>query len=149
MPTEFIISREHNLICSYVFGRNTDIDMIDGVKTLNREASDCSACLEIVCSLDSDDRNEITPDGFAKSLALESNQPRIIGGKLAIVTTLQNRINALQYTKISATSRKDAEVFDNIYDAIDWLGIKNQKELILEQFNSLKRKHSYTEYPKN
>jgi hypothetical protein len=146
MSFEAIILREHNLICSYVYGNNTDLDMINGVKTLNEKAADLSSCLEIVCTLDNNIGNEITPEGFAQSLALESNQPRIIGGRLAIITSIQNRINALQYTKIAASHRDSAEVFDNFDDAIEWIGLEDQKELIIKEFNSLKRKHSYPEY---
>ena len=100
----------------------TDPQLNEHVVAFNDEAAERKGLLELADCRHLIDISTLTASGCVRSAMLEENQPRVHGGKLAIL--VQNELQfgmARAYSTAASSYRDSVHVFYDLQEALDWL----------------------------
>ncbi len=113
----------------------SDDDVLSHVRALNNSYGDQESLVELgdARGMKASGLTGLTFSSVIRAAQLEEGQKRVVGGRLAIVADdLLIFGFARAYTTVSSHFRGDAGAFREITEALEWLGLNEQRERILE-----------------
>lgn len=100
----------------------TDQQLNEHVKSFNQEAIDRKGLLELADCRLLKDISTLTASGCVRSAMMEENQPRVVGGKLAILVYNELQFGmARAYSTAASSYRDSVHVFYDLDKALAWL----------------------------
>ncbi|MEQ9400112.1 MAG: hypothetical protein RJQ04_13200 [Longimicrobiales bacterium] len=123
MAVRHHILPDHGFVLSCLSGALDDAGIHGHVSALNERLADASAVLELADCRTLRDLRGLSVQALISAANREAGQPRIQGGRLAVVVS-SDLVYGLGrvYTTIAAEVGRAAEVFRDVDAALDWLG---------------------------